>query len=182
VLPPGSPTPSNHSPGISVTSHEYTANASQDGHLWLKVTNPHDEMDGNLALSYAYYTGSTFLSNLLYNSVALPIMNMMRDTSQMFYSGIATNPQWQLTVRVLLSLYIIIYGLSFLAGKIQVTVIDVMTRVIKLAVVFAMFSGSSWQFFNQYVFNLFLGGMSYLANSVMGATSSDGNLFRRCNF
>jgi type IV secretion system protein VirB6 len=177
VLPPGSPTPSNHSPGISVTSHEYTANASQDGHLWLKVTNPHDEMDGNLALSYAYYTGSTFLSNLLYNSVALPIMNMMRDTSQMFYSGIATNPQWQLTVRVLLSLYIIIYGLSFLAGKIQVTVIDVMTRVIKLAVVFAMFSGSSWQFFNQYVFNLFLGGMSYLANSVMGATSSDGNLF-----
>jgi type IV secretion system protein VirB6 len=176
VLPPGSPAPPDGSPGIDVSRQEYTANASQNGNLWLKVSAANSEK-GAVTISYAYYRGSTFLSDILYNSVALPVMNMMRDTSALFYSGIATNPQWQLTVRILLSLYIIIYGLSFLAGKIQVTVIDVMTRLIKISVVFAMFSGSSWQFFNNYVFNIFLGGMSYLASNVMGATSSVGNLF-----
>ncbi|MGV2333234.1 MAG UNVERIFIED_CONTAM: type IV secretion system protein [Planctomycetaceae bacterium] len=91
--------------------------------------------------------------------------------------GIALNPTWQLTVRTLLTLYIIIYGLSYLAGKIQVKTYDVFTRIAKLAVVFAMFSPSSWKFFNENVFVIFLDGMSYLTYSVIGLTSDVSNIF-----
>jgi len=177
VLPAGHAAPAANSPGIAVTSQEYSADAPSSGNLWLKITNPNNEVGGNITISYAYYTGDTFLSDLLYNNVALPVMDMMRSTASIFYSGIAVNPQLQLALKILLSLYIIIYALSFLAGKVQITLQDVITRVIKLGVVFQMFRADSWLFFNENVFNLFLGGMSYLAENVVGVTSSVGNLF-----
>lgn len=174
---PSAPVPLPDSGGVEMTTQEHQSNASMDGTLWIKVDSPHDEIEGTINVSYAYYTGSTFLSNLLYDNIALPVMNLMRETASLFYQGIAVNPTWQLMVRILLSFYISMYAIYFLVGKVQVTAHDLFVRVAKLAVVFAMFDSNSWQFFNDRVFGLFLDGMSYLAYSVSGVTSSVGNLF-----
>lgn len=174
---PLAPVPDPGSAGIVMDTQEHQSNAPMNGTLWIKVDSPHDEVTGNIRISYAYYTGSTFLSNLLFDNLALPVMNLMRNIASQFYSGIATNPTWQLAVRILLSFYITMYAIYFLMGKVQVTAHDLFVRVTKLAVVFAMFDSNSWQFFNERVFTLFLDGMSYLAYSVTGVTSSVGNLF-----
>lgn len=178
VMPaPADPVPPPSAPGILMQTQEHKSNAPQDGILWVKVESPHTEVTGTIRVSYSYYTGSTFLSNILYDNIALPVMNLMRDTSALFYMGIAVNPTWQLTVRILLTFYIIMFALYFLAGKVQVTSYELVVRVIKLAVVFAMFDSDSWKFFNERVFTIFLDGMSYLAYAVSGVTSSVGNIF-----
>jgi len=169
--------PDRLSAGTQMDSQEVKVNAAYDGTLWVQVENPNPEVVGNIRVSYAYYTGSTFLSDIMYDSIALPVMDMMRSTASLFYQGIAVNPRWQLMVRTLLTLYIIFYALYFLAGKVQITATDLVTRVIKVAVVFAMFDSNSWEFFNERVFTIFLDGMSYLAHAVTGVTSSVGNIF-----
>lgn len=174
---PPAPAPEPNSGGITLSTQEHQSNASQAGTLWIKVDSPHNEVTGNIRVSYAYYTGSTFLSNLLYDNIALPVMELMRSTAAIFYQGIATNPTWQLTVRTLLILYISIYSIYFLIGKVQITAMDILIRFTKLAVVFAMFDSNSWQFFNDRVFTLFLDGMSYLVVSITGVNSSVGNVF-----
>lgn len=177
ITPHGAAQPDPDAPGIVMDTQEHQSNAPQDGILWVKVDSPNTEVTGTIRVSYSYYTGSTFLSNLLYDSIALPVMNLMRETSALFYQGIAINPTWQLMVRILLTLYVLLYSVYFLAGKVQVTAYDLFVRVAKLAVVFAMFDSNSWTFFNDRVFTIFLDGMSYLAYSVSGVTSSVGNLF-----
>jgi type IV secretion system protein VirB6 len=163
--------------GIQIPQNYY-GNAPATGKLFLKIeTNGQLNLSGSVNVGYAGYTGETFLSDVLYNSITLPVMSLMRETSAAFYQALAINPQWQLTVRTLLTLYIVIYGLYFLSGMVQIHLRDLVTRVIKIAVVFAMFSGTSWDFFSQNVFNLFLDGMSYLFGSVVGLTSSSTNVF-----
>lgn len=177
LIGPSAPAPSPSERGMLMGTQEERLDANQDGTLWIKVDNPHGEVTGKIRISYAHYTGSKFLSNLLYNSIALPVMDLMRNVAKLFYQGIATNPTWQATVKTLLSLYISFYAIYFLIGKVQVTAYDLVVRVCKLAVVFAMFDARSWEFFNKNVFTIFLDGMSYLAYSVAGITSSVDNIF-----
>ena len=62
-------------------------------------------------------------------------------------------------------------------GSTQITVSDLVSRVIKIAIVLTVFSDASWRFFNGYLFELFTKGIDYLFSSVIGATSQVGNLF-----
>ena len=74
-------------------------------------------------------------------------------------------------------MYIIIYGLAFLAGSLQITVTDIVVRVLKIGVIVALFSETSWTFFNDNLFKVFIDGSDYLLNSVIGTTSNVGNIF-----
>ena len=162
--------------GINATQ-TYTANASNTGVLWLKVNNPNTEVMGKITVSYTSYQGDTFLSDILYDGVIYPVQRVILNTAKLFYSALATNPTLQWIIRLVLTFYIMHNALRFLAGMKQVTMKSLLEDVIRITVVIAVLTPTSWDFFYNNVFKIFLEGMNYLFSNVVGLTSNINNPF-----
>ena len=158
-------------------SQTYTANANTTGILWLKANNPNSEVMGNINVAYTHYQGDTFLSDILYDGVVQPVQKVIFNTSKLFYSALATNPTLQWAIRLLLTFYIIHSSLRFLAGMKEVTMNSLLEDVIRITVVIAVLTPTSWDFFYNNVFRIFLEGMNYLFSNVVGLTSNVNNPF-----
>lgn len=162
--------------GTSV-SQDYAANTPSAGILWLRVINPNTEVTGTITVGFSYYTGTTFLSDVIYNSIIYPVQTVIFNTSKLFYSALAINPTLQWATRLLLTLYIIHISIYFLAGMREVTLNSLLENIIKIAVVVALLTETSWNFFYNNMFRVFLEGMGYLFNNVIGLTSNVNNPF-----
>jgi len=76
-------------------------------------------------------------------------------------------------IRVLLTLYIICVAAAFVLGMVEMSQKELMTRVLKIAVVVALIGPDSWNFFSTHLFNFFVYGAVELSNLV--ATGEGGN-------
>jgi len=163
----------------SGTSAERTfrGNAGSNGFLWVRVVRPNDNLTGVVQVKIANYTGDTWFSDLVYGKLVKPLREKFNELSMIIYHKLITNATFQGIARAMLVLYIIIYGLVFLAGATQITVTDIVTRVLKIGVVLALFSETSWTFFSQNLFNVFIDGSDSLMTAVVGVTSQAGNVF-----
>ena len=63
-----------------------------------------------------------------------------------------------------------------LAGSFQITATDIVIRVLKIGVIVALFSETSWSFFNDNLFTVFVNGSDYFLTTVVGVTIV-GNIF-----
>lgn len=167
--------PDQSTEGIEIDK-SYRGNASKSGYLWLKVTRP-DAMTGVIKVETENYTGSTLFSDVIYGELVQPLRNKFNELTYVMYINLSTNPTLQNIARLMMVLYISLYGLLFLAGSVKITVEDIVTRVVKIAIIIALFSETSWTFFSQNLFNLFVDGADSLMSSVIGNTSSVGNVF-----
>lgn len=172
----GSSVPSASTSGSSI-ERDFRSNASSSGFLWMRVMNPEGKLSGVVNAKIANYTGSTWFSDLVYGKLIEPLRTKFNELTLIIYSKLITNASFQGIARTMLVLYIIIYGLVFLAGAVQITVSDIVTRVIKIAVVVALFSEASWTFFNQNLFNVFTSGIDSLMTQVIGISSKADNPF-----
>lgn len=155
----------------------FRGNAYEDGFLWLRVINTNPDIIGNIQLKTANYTGTNWFSSVVYDNIIKPLREKFNGLSEVIYRKLISNAALQNIARLMLVLYIIIYGLMFLAGATQITVTDIVTRVLKIGVVLALFSETSWTFFSKNLFNVFIEGTEYLMTTVIGVTSSAGNVF-----
>lgn len=151
--------------------------ASQDGYLWLQVTNPSSEIQGTITAQYGNYTGTTIFSDILYNDLIAPLRSKFDQITKLFYTKLVTDPTLQNIAMTMLTLYVLLYGIFFLAGSTQITVNDIVIRVSKIAIIVALFSPTSWNFFNDNLFNMFVYGSDYLMSNVTNMTSSTSNIF-----
>lgn len=158
-------------------SQEFTDIAGKKGNLWLRVKNPNLDVRGNIIVNYENYTGTTLFSDVVYNKAVKPIKDKFHDLTRIFYSKFADNPSFQRIARIALTLYIIIFGIMFLIGAVQITAQEVLDRIIKIILITTLLSPNSWQFFNEYLFNVFVEGTDYLFTNVIGLTSSNNNVF-----
>ncbi len=168
--------PSDSTAGTAV-ERTFRGNAGSSGFLWVRVVRPNDNLTGVVQLKIANYTGSTWFSDLVYGKLVKPLREKFNELSMIIYHKLISNATFQGIARTMLVLYIIIYGLVFLAGATQITVTDIVTRVLKIGVVLALFSETSWTFFSQNLFNVFIDGADSLMTAVVGVTSQAGNVF-----
>jgi type IV secretion system protein VirB6 len=168
--------PSDSTSGTSA-ERTFRGNAGSSGFLWVRVVRPNDNLTGIVQVKVANYTGSTWFSDLVYGKLVKPLREKFNELSMIIYHKLITNATFQGIARTMLVLYIIIYGLVFLAGATQITVTDIVTRVLKIGVVLALFSETSWTFFSQNLFNVFIDGSDSLMTAVVGVTSQAGNVF-----
>jgi type IV secretion system protein VirB6 len=159
-------------------SMDNKTNANASGYLWLRViNNSTDNVGGAIQVKTSNYSGSTWFSDIIYGKLISPLRIKFNELTKMLYSKLASDPLLQNIARGMLTLYISIYALGYLAGSTQITVTDLVTRVLKIGVVLALFSKTSWNFFNDNVFVIFIQGTDYLFTNVVGATSQVGNIF-----
>jgi len=79
-------------------------------------------------------------------------------TVQYLFNKMVADSGMMLTVRTLLVLYLTWTGLSFMVGIAQFTQKEAIGRVMKIAIVIALISPNSWEFFNTNFFKLFTDG------------------------
>ena len=152
-------------------------NAPQDGYLWLRVINPNTNVAGSINVNYTNYVGTTWFSDIIYGDIISPLRDQFNDLTILIYTKFTNNPTMQRLAKLMLTLYIVFYGLYFLAGATKITVSDIINRVIKVSIIVALFSPQSWNFFNNNLFQVFTEGTNQLMTNVVGATSSTTNIF-----
>ncbi|ADE29615.1 TrbL/VirB6 family protein [Rickettsia prowazekii] len=157
--------------------YNFAADAPKDGYLWLRVVNPNSNIQGVVSVNYANYTGTTWFSDIVYNGAIKPITDQFRTFSKNFYIKLIKNSAVQNIVKAALTLYVIIFGLMFVAGALKLTAIEVITRICKIAIVAFLIREESWNFFNTYFFSVFTDGIDFFITNVVGATSSRSNIF-----
>lgn len=82
------------------------------------------------------------------------------------FDKIVKNTGYQKSVNVVLTIYIIITGMLFLIGSIQMTQAELITRVIKVVIIAQLISGSAYSFFYNNLFFLFIDGWNFLQNII----------------
>ena len=89
------------------------------------------------------------------------------------YLGIVNNEGYRVSVSAMLILYIIFTSFSYLTGNMSITQAELMTRIGKIAIVSALLSTEySWNFFNDYLFVYFIGGVEQILAIITEAGSS----------
>jgi type IV secretion system protein VirB6 len=113
--------------------------------------------------------------------VVQPVLSRYAAAMRTIYdgpTGLVNNFRLHQAVNLVAVLYIIIYAIYFLLGAVQVTVIDLLSRIVKIIIVVnILFSSNSWEFFNTYLFSIFLNGTNQLINIFAGAPGSVANPF-----
>jgi len=85
-----------------------------------------------------------------------------KGVTQIIYERIIKVGDFISAIRVLLILYIVWTGLSFMIGLAQITQHEGIIRCVKIGIVTIICSETSWQFFNTYLLSLFVSGMEDL--------------------
>lgn len=94
---------------------------------------------------------------------------------EFMYKSLVTDSGFAMAVQVLLSLYIAFYGMATLMGVAEINKKELMSRLLKIALIVAFISPNSWQFYNEIVVNFFKNSMDSMVALVMDA--SDSNLY-----
>lgn len=161
----------------TLIDRQYRGNAYESGYVYVRATRLDDNLSGSINIKFANYTGSSFISDLIYGVVLKPLRDQFNSFTKLIYTGFTNDDALINALRLMIILYISIYALMFLAGAVEITVTDLVMRVLKIGLISVLFTQNSWDFFNTYVFKLFTDGIDYLMTSVSGVTSSMGNPF-----
>ncbi|MGN7678797.1 MAG: type IV secretion system protein [Anaplasma sp.] len=92
---------------------------------------------------------------------------------QKIYKGQTTSKPFWMAIRALLTLYLLFSALGYILGVIKITKYDLAVRVAKMAFLISLFSPTSWQFFNEHCFQLFVGGVSEIITAFSGYLDGD---------
>ena len=86
------------------------------------------------------------------------------------YKRIVGAPGFKNAVKALMLLYVVITGMMFVIGVVQMTHKELVMRVVKLIFVSLLLSSEySWTFFDYYLYGFFIDGSLYLKNLVLQA-------------
>jgi type IV secretion system protein VirB6 len=96
-----------------------------------------------------------------------------RGAAKKIFDSITQNPQYIGTVRALLVLYIAFFAVSFIMGIIKFNQEEAIIRLVKVGVIVALISPTAWDFFGEYLLNMFIeGGIQLIAIMVAGSFST----------
>ena len=163
---------------ITVTDKNYKANAYANGKIWLKIQDTSSAtLSGVGSIKVQAYNGTTQYSDFIYNNIISQMQTQLLDASRILYENAIINPATKKIYTSLMTLYLMLYGMYFLLGMVEIKLHDLISRTIKIVVLSQVFSENSWNFFNTYFFSVFTGGLTYLIYSISGVTSSATNIF-----
>lgn len=97
-----------------------------------------------------------------FESTRLAVQGILNKQTENIYKNITTNNNYINFVKSLLVLYITITGLTFLLGTAQITGTELIIKVLKIAIIMQLISPSSWNFFYNNLFILFIDGTNEL--------------------
>lgn len=104
----------------------------------------------------------------LVSDIIVKVQTKLILTSQTMYTKFVTSIDFQKIIVAATALFVVVYGILFTSGMAQIKLYDFSMMLIKIGVVFSLFTASSWTFFNENVIDFFNKGTVELINYFTG--------------
>jgi type IV secretion system protein VirB6 len=168
--------PSDDTKGFYASGKNNRLEAVNDGTIYFRVVDRDGEYGdntGSYRVKITKYSVKTTQVGRFLSRAVTPVKERVSLASRVIYEGIAKNSSFSSVLKSMLILYIAIYGIYYLAGLVQISQNDLLVRVAKVAAISILFTQTSWDFFNQYLFVFFIDGIEELIYKVMGTASDN---------
>ncbi|RTK92052.1 MAG: hypothetical protein EKK61_06545 [Rickettsiales bacterium] len=161
--------------------------ASSNGYLWLRIKNNQDDYKESFGQYQVQLTTSVDNGDFVRDAFT-PFLSgfkeKIKNTSTSLFknmtcyqgSGVVENcTNFFNYVKGMLTLYIMIYGMFFLLGLVQISQTDLVIRVVKIAFVAGLMDGKTFEFFNNYVFDFVINFSDEIIANMAGYTIYSGS-------
>lgn len=172
ILAPGKDANSSGSLSVSTIDVDSSGRATlsapsdKDGNIWLRVKNRQEDYihsTGQYGVELSsYISNGGFISDVL-NPILQEFKSKTKSASEQIFknmtcyqgaSGLDTScTNFFNYLRSVLILYIMVYGMMFLAGSVQITQMDIVIRVVKVGLVAGLMNERTFEFFSNNVFD-----------------------------
>jgi type IV secretory pathway VirB6-like protein len=102
----------------------------------------------------------------LVSTIVTNIKDVLENISETMFNAIRTNDGFTYAIRAAVSLYIAIYGILFTFGMVQITIFDLVMRMIKISIIVLLLSPDAWDFFSNVVVRFFNDGTDALIYNI----------------
>lgn len=165
---------SNNSPAAGYNGTFSNASQYIGGHAYFKILDKYyDDNSGgfNIALKRGFAPNQTPPITYVMNMIT----NTLNSTSETIFKKIIEDNDYLTALRLFLLLFMIIYGILFSAGLLNMSQKELFFTFLKLIVVGQLVaSTSSWDLFNNYFFTFFTEGtkdmLAIITSSISGQT------------
>lgn len=156
-----------------------TAGALDSGTLWMKIKNSTEDYVNSTGQYSVHFQTSksvgSFLA-LVLNPLFENLKNKVTDASQTIFQNMTCYGDESKTnctnffnyIRAMLTLYIMMYGAMFLLGVVQISQTDLVTRVVKIAIVAGLINEKTFEFFNLYIFDFVTNFSDQIISNIAG--------------
>jgi type IV secretory pathway VirB6-like protein len=158
-----------------------------DGTLYFKIFDTDEEYSGNsgtYTIEVKQEVTPYVFSHIIQSIIDIIANTMTNGGKRIFKAltcdGIDKTSQcmnYLISIRVVLSLYIAIYGIMFLYGIVQISNTDIMMRICKIGLISVLLGEGSFKFFNYYLFEGLIGSSSVIISKATGNLTHDLNPF-----
>lgn len=109
---------------------------------------------------------TSFLTKISYYLIK-PVKQQIQAISvQIFYNIVRDGSPYSRIIKIILILYVSIYGIMFISNMVQINATDIVSRLFKVSVVLVLMTPTAYTFFNEYLFELFTDGAENLLKVV----------------
>lgn len=102
-----------------------------------------------------------------------PVAFQNNGIARALHDAITGHPGFMMAIRAAATLYIMFYALSFMLGIVQITVVDFVIRMVKLAAIIWLTAPDSWVAFYNIAGQFFLEGMDWLMANITAMVSGN---------
>ena len=147
--------------------------AGQSGNLQFKISDTYYlDNYGQYEVIIEYpQQDSSFVSKIA-SAVLNPITSQIRAVSIQFWDTFVSNPTTRSILAAMMVLYLMIKGIYIIGGAVKVSHHEVVSIAIKFGIITALISPLSYNFFNEYLFQIFVEGQADLINAITAPDSS----------
>ncbi len=165
-----------------------TNKASNDGVVWVRIRNEslqdYKDSKGSYNVKFLGMTrkiSARFAAKNDFNEkIASPVLSYTQEKFNSIYkdnfkrlicydTDKSKCSSFLTYVKLLLTLYVMTFGLQYLLGSISISQTELITRVVKIGLVASLISGRAFEFFDNYVFDLIVNGSTRLLLAFTGA-------------
>jgi type IV secretion system protein VirB6 len=148
------------------------------GTLWMLITNNFDDYKYSVG-QYNVAVETKIATSQFGNDVLAPVLALVRSkvdsagklvfkNMTCYQSSSAPCTNFFNYIHGILTIYVMLYGIMYLAGMTQITTEDLVIRIAKIALVAGLMNGGTYNFFNHYVFDFVIGFSDEIISNIAG--------------
>jgi type IV secretion system protein VirB6 len=166
---------------ISATGDGNITAGNEPGNIWMRIYNdPNDYKDSTGQYIVQFFTSQSVGSFTLQilDPLFETLKGKVKTASQTIFKNMTCYQAGADTsascvnffnyIKGMLTLYIMIYGALFLLGIVQISQLDLVIRVIKIAIVAGLMNERTFDLFNNYVFDFVTGFSDQIISNMAG--------------
>jgi type IV secretory pathway VirB6-like protein len=157
------------------------------GNVWYRIYNTSDEYAnsiGQLLVTTKIKTSPKITKNTptvgsILNDILAFFLDPLRSelaAARMLVYNRMINLSFSKMGMALLSLYVVIYGVMFVTGLVEIKYNDLVMRLVKMGIILILISEDSWNFFSTYLFDLLEKGGIYISQLIFTTSGDAENL------